>query len=62
MYVRDELGAFLSVRARFCCRYRYSHPSGGGDQRALVTASLRYIPALTLIELKEGCTMVLSLR
>ena len=27
MYVRDELGAFLSVRARFCCRYRYSHPS-----------------------------------
>lgn len=35
--------AFLSVRARFCCRYRYSHPSGGGDQRALVTAfSLLY--------------------
>ena len=40
---------FLNVRTRFCCRYRSSHPSRGGDQQQLVTASLRFIPLLNNI-------------
>ena len=40
---------FLNVRTRFCCRYLYSHPSRGGDQQQLVTASLRFIPLLNNI-------------
>ena len=42
MYVRDELGDFSECAYSLLLSYRSSHPSRGGDQQQLVTASLRF--------------------
>ena len=49
MYVRDELGDFSECAYSLLLSYRSSHPSRGGDQQQLVTASLRYTPLLPFI-------------
>ena len=49
MYVRDELGGFSECAYSLLLSYRSSHPSRGGDQQQLVTASLRFIPLLNNI-------------
>jgi len=44
MYVRDELGGFPKCACSLLLSVSIFSPIGGGDQRALVTASLRLCP------------------
>ena len=57
MYVRDELGGFSECAYSLLLSYRSSHPSRGGDQQELVTASLRFRVARQgfLGRYKGGC-------
>ena len=58
MYVRDELGAFSECAYSLLLSYRSSHPSRGGDQQQLVTASLRFIPLANTTASRETLSVL----